>query len=51
MYSSCLPETGLTQYFIKIVVEEKASGSLHVLKLWLEVSKGMLNVKYYFCVN
>ena len=32
-------------HFIQIVVEVKASGSPHVLKLWLVVRKGMLPVK------
>ena len=32
-------------HFIKIVVEVKASGPSHVLKLWLGVSKGMLPVE------
>ena len=34
-------------YFLKIVVDVKALGLPHVLKLWLRVSKGMLPVKYF----
>ena len=44
------PELLLTPHLLKIVVEVKASGSPHVLRLWLTVSKGMLPVKY-FCSN
>ena len=43
----CPPELVLPQHFLKIVIEVKASESPHVLKLWLGVSKGMLNVKYF----
>ena len=32
---------------IKIVVEVKASGPAHVLKVWLGVNKGMLTVRYF----
>ena len=45
-----------SQHF-KIVVDEKASGSPHVMKLWMGVRKGMLPVKYVrlikasFCVH
>ena len=35
-----------TPHFLQIVVEVKASGPSHVLKLWMEVSKGMLSVQY-----
>ena len=35
-------------HFMKLVVEVKASGPLHVIKLWSGVSKGMLPVKYFF---
>ena len=35
------------QHFIKIVVEVKASGPPHVIKLWLGETKGMLPVKCY----
>ena len=34
-------------YFLKIVVEMKAFGPPHVLKLCLVLSKGMLPVKYF----
>ena len=36
----------LLSHFLIIVVEVKALGLPHVLKLWLWVSKGMLHVKY-----
>ena len=39
-----------TPYFLKIMVEVKASGPPHVLGLWLGVSKRMLPVGY-FCSN
>ena len=44
-------------HLLKIVVEVKASGPSHVLKMWLGVSKGMLPVEYhysnkdYFCIS
>ena len=44
-------------HFLKIVVEVKASGPPHVLKLWLGVNMGMLSVGYIcstkplFCVS
>ena len=34
-------------HFSKIVIEVKASGSPHILKLWLGVSKGMLPAEYF----
>ena len=37
-----------TTHFINIVVEAKDSGSSHDLKLWLEGSKGMFPVKYFY---
>ena len=40
----------LSPHFLRIAVEVKASGPLHVLKLWLGVSKCMLPVNY-FCSN
>ena len=43
-------ELGLTPHFLNNVVDVKTSGLRHVLKLWIEVSKGMLPVKY-FCSN
>ena len=39
------PELVFPQHFIKNVVKVKAAGQ-HALKLWLEVSKGILHVKY-----
>ena len=36
--------------FKKIMVELEAIGSSHVLEMWLEVSNGILPVKY-FCSN
>ena len=46
MHSSCQHELTFP-HFIKIVVKVKASGPPHALKLRLEVSKGMLPVKYF----
>ena len=46
MQHSCLPEFVFIPHFLKIVVEVKASGPPHVLKLWLGVIKGMLPVGY-----
>ena len=40
------PRASFPPHFLNIVVEVKASGPPHVLKLWLGVSKGMLPVKY-----
>ena len=37
-------------HFIKIVVEVKAFGPAHVLKLWLGINMDMLHVEY-FCSN
>ena len=37
-------------HFLKIVVEVRALGLPHILTFWLEVSRGMLPVKY-FCFN
>ena len=39
-----------TPHFLEILMDVKASGLPHVLKLWLGVSKGMLPAKY-FCFN
>ena len=36
--------SGSTPHLLKIVVEAKALGPPHVLKLWLGVSKGVLPV-------
>ena len=36
-------------HFLLIVVEVNALGLLHVLKLCLGVSKGMLPVEYFWC--
>ena len=41
------PLTSFPPHFVKIVVEVKASGPPHVLRLWLGVSKGMLAVEYF----
>ena len=44
-------------HFLKIVIEMKACGPLHVLQLWLGVSKGIFPVGYIhfnkvsFCVS
>ena len=40
------PELGFSPHYLKIVVEVKASGPPHVLRMWLAVSKGMLPVEY-----
>ena len=41
------PQSWLLQHTsYKIVVEVKASGPPHVLKLWFGLSKGILSVKY-----
>ena len=47
MKRSCHLELVFPPHFIKIVVEVKASGPRHILKLWLGASKGMLHVKYF----
>ena len=39
-------QASLTSEIVTIVVEVEMSGTPQVLKLWLGVSKGMLNVKY-----
>ena len=53
-FSGCSVSANLSEFFtthfLQIVVEVKASGPPHILKLWLEVKKGMLPVKY-FCSN
>ena len=41
------PRYCLPPHFLKIVVEVKASGQPHVMKVWLGVSKGMLHVEYF----
>ena len=52
----CPPELIFPPHFLKIVVEVKASGPPHVLKLWLVISKGMLPITYFhsnkasFCI-
>ena len=44
------PKLVITPHFLNIMVEVKASGPQHVLKLWLGVGKGMLPAKYS-CFN
>ena len=50
MWHSCPDEFVYAPHILIIVVGVKTSGSPHVLKLWLGVSKGMLLVKY-FCLT
>ena len=38
-------------HFIKIMVEVKASGPPHLLKLWLGISKGMLSANSFTPTN
>ena len=45
-----LSRANFPPHFLALVVEVKASGAPHVLKLLLGVSKGMLPVRY-FCSN
>ena len=46
MKCSCLPEIVFTPHFLNIATEVKASGPLHILRLWLKESKGMLPVNH-----
>ena len=41
---SAFPSLFFAPHFVKIVVEVKASGPPHVLRLWFGLCKGMLDV-------
>ena len=45
---SCHHKVVLTPDLLYIVVEVKAFGLPHVLRLWLGVSKGILLVRYFY---
>ena len=46
MWPSCPPKLDLAPHFLKIVVDVKALGPPHVLRLSLWVSKGILPIKH-----
>ena len=51
MWRSCDAELVFPPHFLKIVVEVKALGPPHVLRMWLGVCTGMLPMKYFYSYN